>query len=284
MADWVHNLVIIATKKGVILICLDSKNLNKYLILSIHYTASREDAQHSFSDSWYFSTLDEKSEYWTKKLSKESQLLTTFITPFKKYCFMRLPFGLSVSSEVFCEEIDKAIAGHPRHIPMCTLCEGPKIHWGEARHQPPWDCPRSNHRCCTAHTLRPQHNSCHWSRCVTERVRTRPHSRWKTCKIPQQITDSSGNGLLQYQTYLHTICLWEAARLPFWTWHHYPYRPQGVCLESAFQEPISLAPAQLQWLLLRLRMYNLQVKYMKAKSVLLADTLSRLIQQSLRSM
>jgi transposase InsO family protein len=48
-------------------------------------------------------------------------------------------------------------------------------------------------------------------------------------------------------------------------------------LESIFQKPISLAPARLQRMLLRLAKYSIQVKYVGAKSVLLADTLSRLI-------
>ena len=48
-------------------------------------------------------------------------------------------------------------------------------------------------------------------------------------------------------------------------------------LESIFQKAISLAPPHLQRMLLRLRMYNLHVKYVGAKNVHLADTLSRLI-------
>ena len=115
--DWVHNLVIVSKKNGDIRVCLDPKNLNKYLIRSVHYTASWEDAQHSFRNGQFFSTLDAKSGYWTKKLSEQNQLLTAFNTPFKKCCFVRLPFGLSVSSEIFCEQMDKALAGIPGTFP-----------------------------------------------------------------------------------------------------------------------------------------------------------------------
>ena len=52
-------------------------------------------------------------------------------------------------------------------------------------------------------------------------------------------------------------------------------------LEAIFQKPISLAPARLQRMLLRLRMYDLQVKYVGAKNVFLADTLSRLVKPGL---
>ena len=49
-------------------------------------------------------------------------------------------------------------------------------------------------------------------------------------------------------------------------------------LESIFQKPISLAPAKLQKMLLRVSKYDICVKYVGSKSVLLANTLSRLIE------
>jgi len=70
--DWVHNLVIARKKNGDLRICLDPKNLNKYLVRNRHFTASWEDAQRSFNNGQFFSTLDAKSGYWTKKLSPES--------------------------------------------------------------------------------------------------------------------------------------------------------------------------------------------------------------------
>ena len=118
--EWVHNLVTVVKKNGSLRLCLDPKNLNKHLIRNVHYTASWEDAQHSFRNGQYFSTLDAKSGYWTKLLDKESQLLTAFNTPFKKYCFVRLPFGLSVSAEIFCEQMDRALQGVPRTFPVLT--------------------------------------------------------------------------------------------------------------------------------------------------------------------
>ena len=48
-------------------------------------------------------------------------------------------------------------------------------------------------------------------------------------------------------------------------------------LETIFKKPISLIPSHLQRMPLRLRMYNLNMKYFGAKSVLLADTPSRLV-------
>ena len=115
--DWVHNLVIAKKKNGDLRICLDPRALNKALIRNIHYTASWEDAEHSFANGKYFSTLDAKSGYWTQKLSKEAQLMTAFNTPFHKYCFLRMPFGLSISAEVFQAKMDQALEGIPGTFP-----------------------------------------------------------------------------------------------------------------------------------------------------------------------
>ena len=52
-----------------------------------------------------------------KKLSEESQLLTAFNTPFKKYCFLQLLFGLSASSEIFSEQMNAALARIPGTFP-----------------------------------------------------------------------------------------------------------------------------------------------------------------------
>jgi len=49
-------------------------------------------------------------------------------------------------------------------------------------------------------------------------------------------------------------------------------------LQAIFQKPVSLAPPRLQRMLLRLSKYDTQVKYVGSKSVLRADTLSRLVQ------
>lgn len=117
VTDWVHNLVLVVKKNGTLRVCLDPRNLNKYLVRTVHHTASWEDVQHSFHHGRVFSTLDAKSGYWTQKLAQESQLLTAFNTPFKKYCFQRLPFGLSVSSEIFCQKMDQALQGIPGTFP-----------------------------------------------------------------------------------------------------------------------------------------------------------------------
>lgn len=78
------------------------------------------------------------------------------------------------------------------------------------------------------------------------------------------------------QELLAVLCAWEKL-------HRYTFRRKITVhtdhepLQSIFKKPISLAPARLQRMLLRLSKYDIQVKYMGSKRVLIADTLSHLI-------
>ena len=58
-----------------------------------------------------FSKLDLANGYWHCKLGDESSLKTTFGTPFGRYRWKRLPFGLTVSSEIFQKRLMTAFDG-----------------------------------------------------------------------------------------------------------------------------------------------------------------------------
>ena len=61
------------------------------------------------SNAKYFSKLDAKAGYWSVKLAKDSTELTTFRTPFGRYCYLRMPFGLSVSQDIYQQHMDRII-------------------------------------------------------------------------------------------------------------------------------------------------------------------------------
>ena len=44
-------------------------------------------------------------------IDEESQKLTTMATPFGRYCWARLPFGLKISAEVFQRKLSQALEG-----------------------------------------------------------------------------------------------------------------------------------------------------------------------------
>ena len=58
-----------------------------------------------------FSICDLKQGYHHVELDEESSYLTTFATPFGRYRWLRLPFGLKVSTEIFQKQLCMALEG-----------------------------------------------------------------------------------------------------------------------------------------------------------------------------
>ena len=54
--------------------------------------------------------LDANSGFWQRKLSSKSKLLTTLITPLGRYCYKRLPFGISSALEHFQKVMQEILA------------------------------------------------------------------------------------------------------------------------------------------------------------------------------
>lgn len=56
-----------------------------------------------------FSKLDVQEAYYHIRLDKESSRLTTMITPFGLYRWMKLPFGIKVASKIFQKRLQDAL-------------------------------------------------------------------------------------------------------------------------------------------------------------------------------
>ena len=58
-----------------------------------------------------FTKVDLQSCYWHYTLDEDSSNMTTFVTPFGRYKWMRLPFGFNASSEIFQKQLNIALEG-----------------------------------------------------------------------------------------------------------------------------------------------------------------------------
>ena len=110
---WVSQVVVVKKRSGALRVCIDPHELNKALQRE-HYTLPiLEDVLHELQGATVFSKADLSSGYWHVKLDDESSLLTTFQTCFGRYRWCRLPFGTTVSSEVFQKHLLEALRGLP---------------------------------------------------------------------------------------------------------------------------------------------------------------------------
>ena len=59
----------------------------------------------------YFTIIDMKYGFWQVALDKASSLLTTFNTPYGRFCFTTMPFGLNVAEDAFQQKLDEVFSG-----------------------------------------------------------------------------------------------------------------------------------------------------------------------------
>jgi hypothetical protein len=111
--DWVSSMVCVEKKNGSIRICLDPKDLNKAVKREHHRIPTLEDIAFRFSGMQYYTIMDMKHGFWHIALTEKSSLLTTFNTPFGRYSFKRLPFGLHSSPEVFEKKVEQLFGDLP---------------------------------------------------------------------------------------------------------------------------------------------------------------------------
>ena len=103
--DWVSNIVVVEKSNGKLRLCLDPRNLNKAIKREHFQLPTVDDIMAKMPGAKIFSKLDASSGYWQIRVDDESADLLTFNTPFGRYRFNRLPFGVWSASEIFGKSI-----------------------------------------------------------------------------------------------------------------------------------------------------------------------------------
>jgi len=107
----VHNLVIIERKNGTLCLYLDPQHLNQVIKHEPYKIPTIQEIAGDFNGKKNFTTLDLKDRYWQVELDTESSFLCTFNSPFGRYCFTRMPFGLKSASKIFQKKNEAVFAG-----------------------------------------------------------------------------------------------------------------------------------------------------------------------------
>ena len=108
------SLVVIEKPKSKKLpICLDPRPLNTAICREHFQLPTLEDITTRLTGAHVFSKLDANHGYWQIPLAESSQLLTTFNSPFGRYCFKRMPFGIKSAQEVFQKRMNQLLGDLP---------------------------------------------------------------------------------------------------------------------------------------------------------------------------
>ena len=109
--DWVSALVVMKKSNGSLRLCLDPKPLNKELKRSKYPIPTVDDLTCRLAKAKVFTVCDAKTGYWHVDLEEKSSFLTTFGTPWGRYRWKRLPFGIAVASEEFQRRLNQELEG-----------------------------------------------------------------------------------------------------------------------------------------------------------------------------
>ncbi|GBL76715.1 Retrovirus-related Pol polyprotein from transposon 17.6 [Araneus ventricosus] len=129
--EWCAPVVIVPKSDGNVRICVDLIELNKNVMRELHPLPKAEYSLNLLTEAKIFSKLDANSGFWQIPLDKKSSYLTTFITPFGRFRFQRLPFGISSAPEHFQRRMSQMLEGIPG-----TICHMDDILiWGSTQEE-----------------------------------------------------------------------------------------------------------------------------------------------------
>ena len=99
-------------KKNKEVVCVDLKRLNKAVKRERYILPTLEDIAPKLAGAKIFSTLDTSFGFWQIPLEENSRKLTMFITPIGRFCFLRLPFGITSAPEIFQRQMSTLLKDH----------------------------------------------------------------------------------------------------------------------------------------------------------------------------
>ncbi len=92
-------MVVVPKTSGQVRISVDYRVLNESVLHEVHPLPTVDETLAQMAGAAVFSKLDANCGFWQILLHENSQKLTTSITPFGRFYFKRLPFGITSASK-----------------------------------------------------------------------------------------------------------------------------------------------------------------------------------------
>ena len=109
-ADWISSMVVTTKRNGKVRLCIDPKALSNSLKRNHYPLQSIKDVLPLLSDAKLFTVLDARNGFWHVQLDTDSSYLN-FSTPWSRYRWLRMPFGITSAPEEFQRRMDITLGG-----------------------------------------------------------------------------------------------------------------------------------------------------------------------------
>ena len=109
--DWTSSLVVVHKPNGSLRICIDPHELNPCLKKELHPVPTIDELLPDLAKAKIFTKCDVKHGFWHVRLDEETARLTTFATPFGRFMWKRMPFGIAPASQIFQKRLEQALSG-----------------------------------------------------------------------------------------------------------------------------------------------------------------------------
>ena len=105
-------MVIVQKPSGQIRICLDLNYLNRAIKREYYPIPTTEEVSTRLKNARLFTVLDAKNGFWQiKPLDEKSSVLMCFNTPFGRYRWLPMPFGINSAPEIWQRTMNQFVEG-----------------------------------------------------------------------------------------------------------------------------------------------------------------------------
>ena len=119
-SPWASPIVPVTKKDGKIRLCIDYRKLNSITEPDPYYMTTLEEILEKVGESRCLSKLDLSKGFYQIGINEDSVEKTAFVSPFGKYSFKRMPFGLKNAPVLFQRTMEEVLRG-------CYHCAAPYI-------------------------------------------------------------------------------------------------------------------------------------------------------------